>query len=58
VLPERIVQVTGVAQDLVVRDLPLRLGPVHVDMLWHLHKDAAPEHRWLQEGVQQAAGVA
>jgi DNA-binding transcriptional LysR family regulator len=56
VLPERFIQATGVAQDLLVRELPLSLGPVHVEMLWHLRNDAAPEHRWLRERVRAAAG--
>ena len=55
VLPERFIQATGGAQDLIVRDLPLMLGPVHVEMLWHLRKDAAPEHRWLRVRMLAAA---
>ena len=54
VLPERFLLATG-AQDLVVRELPLLLEPVHVEMLWHLRNDAAPEHQWLRQQVQAAA---
>jgi len=56
VLPERFLNATGGAQSLVVRDLPMALEPVHVAMLWHLRNDVAPEHRWLRERVQAAAG--
>lgn len=55
VLPQSFVQATGVADDLVVRELPLALQPVQVEMLWHLRHDAAPEHRWLRERVLAAA---
>ncbi len=54
VLPERFLLATG-AQDLVVRELPMLLEPVHVEMLWHLRNDAAPEHQWLRTQVQAAA---
>ena len=56
VLPERFLKATGVGDDLVVRELPLALEPVHVAMIWHLRNDSAPEHRWLRQRVQ-AAGV-
>ena len=56
VLPERFIQATGGGQDLVIRELPLAMPPVHVEMLWHLRHDAAPQHRWLRQRVQLAAG--
>jgi DNA-binding transcriptional LysR family regulator len=55
VLPESFVEATGYRQDLLVRELPMALGPVNVEMLWHLRHDAAPEHRWLREHMQAAA---
>jgi DNA-binding transcriptional LysR family regulator len=55
VLPESFVPATGYAQELVVRDLPLLLGPVWVEMIWHLRHDAAPAHQWLRERVRAAA---
>jgi DNA-binding transcriptional LysR family regulator len=55
VLPEGFVPATGYAQDLVVRELPMPLGPVWVEMIWHLRHDAAPEHQWLRAQVQTAA---
>jgi DNA-binding transcriptional LysR family regulator len=39
VLPEGFVSATGFAGELAVRELPLVLGPVHIEMLWHLRHD-------------------
>jgi DNA-binding transcriptional LysR family regulator len=55
VLPERFLLATGGGHDLVVRELPMPMEPVHVEMLWHLRNDAAPEHQWLRARVQAAA---
>lgn len=55
VLPERFIPATGVANQLVMRELPFDLGRVPVDMVWHLRKDLDPPHRWLRALVQQAA---
>jgi DNA-binding transcriptional LysR family regulator len=55
VLPESFLKATGGMHDLVVRELPMNLDPVHVEMLWHLRNDAAPEHQWLRRHVQAAA---
>ena len=48
VLPEGFVEATGNSAVLVTRELPLRLDPVHVEMIWHLRNDANPVHRWLR----------
>jgi DNA-binding transcriptional LysR family regulator len=55
VLPERFVAAMGVADELAVREIPLALDPVHVDMVWHLRRDTDPGHRWLREQVRAAA---
>lgn len=55
VLPERFVQATGRGHELLTRELPLALAPVHVAMVWHVRHDAAPAHRWLRERVRAAA---
>ena len=56
VLPESFVGATGVADALAIREIPLALDPVHVEMVWHLRRDADAAHRWLRQQVQQAAG--
>jgi DNA-binding transcriptional LysR family regulator len=56
VLPESFIGATGVAESLAVREIPLALDPVHVEMVWHLRRDADAAHRWLRQQVRQAAG--
>jgi DNA-binding transcriptional LysR family regulator len=55
VLPEGFVPATGFSQELIIRELPLALPPVFVEMLWHLRNENAPAHRWLREQMLAAA---
>lgn len=57
VLPETFLAATGNADGLVTRDLPMALGPVHVEMVWHLRHEADPAHRWLRARLQAAAAA-
>jgi DNA-binding transcriptional LysR family regulator len=38
----------------VVRPLPLAIGPLTVDMVWLARRDNDPAHQWLREQVQRA----
>jgi DNA-binding transcriptional LysR family regulator len=58
VLPEGFVEATGYRRELVTRDLPLELFPVHVDMLWHRRHEAHPSQQWLRQRVIDAAAAA
>ena len=58
VLPESFVEATGYRRQLVTRDLPLELGPVNGEMLWHRRHDADPANAWLRERVAEAAAAA
>jgi DNA-binding transcriptional LysR family regulator len=58
VLPRHFIRVTGMAADLVLRDQPLDVPPVHVDSLWHLRQAQRSEHAWLRLAVAAAAGQA
>jgi len=58
VLPEGFVDATGYRDELLTRELPLAMGPVHVEMMWHLRHDDTPAHRWLRAQVQGAARAA
>jgi DNA-binding transcriptional LysR family regulator len=51
VLPRHFVNITGIADQLVLRELPFVAPKVHVDALWHhrAHRDSA--HRWLRETI-------
>ena len=48
VLPRHFVDVTGFADQLILRDLPFKVPSVHVDALWHhrLHRNSAQQ--WLR----------
>ena len=39
----------GIASKLVTRELPFDPGAVHVEMVWHLRRDADPAHAWLRQ---------
>jgi DNA-binding transcriptional LysR family regulator len=55
VLPEHFIAATGYRDELLTRELPMAMTPVHVAMLWHLRHEADPAHRWLRAHVQAAA---
>lgn len=55
VLPLSFLAATGYANELLIRELPLAMAPVAVQMLWPLRQDAEPSHRWLRTLMQQAA---
>lgn len=55
VLPRHFVTVTGIAGELVLRDLPFAVPPVHVDALWHRRQGQRSEHAWLRLAVIAAA---
>jgi DNA-binding transcriptional LysR family regulator len=54
VLPLSFLAATGIANRLVTRELPFDAGAVHVEMVWHLRRDADPAHRWLREVLTAA----
>jgi len=54
VLPLSFLAATGIANKLVTRELPFDPGAVHVEMVWHLRRDADPAHRWLRDVLQGA----
>lgn len=55
VLPHHFVGETGMAQDLVMRELPFEVPLVHVDSLWHHRQGQRSEHAWLRLAVWTAA---
>lgn len=55
VLPRHFVRVTGIADQLVLRELPFKVPPVHVDALWHRRQAARSDHAWLRGAVEAAA---
>jgi DNA-binding transcriptional LysR family regulator len=55
VLPQHFISVTGMAADLVHRELPFAVPPVHVDSLWHHRQAQRSDHAWLRLAVEAAA---
>ena len=55
VLPRQFLPATGAEHRLIQKPIPLTLGAVNVEMMWHLRKDDDPAHRWLRELVIAAA---
>lgn len=53
VLPRHFLSVTGIADALVVHELPFAVPPIHVDMLWHRRLDHHPAHAWLRQVLTQ-----
>lgn len=58
VLPRHFVNVTGFADQLVLRELPFTAPPIHVDALWHLRQDNSSSHAWLRAQVAALANQA
>ena len=55
VLPRHFLSVTGIAQELFLRELPFKVPPVHVDSLWHRRQGQRSDHAWLRLAVAAAA---
>jgi len=51
VLPRHFVNITGIADQLVLRELPFVAPTVHVDALWHHRAQRDSAHRWLRETI-------
>jgi len=55
VLPRHFVNTTGIADQLVLRELPLDVPPVHVEALWHRRLQHSSAHEWLRETLHRVA---
>jgi DNA-binding transcriptional LysR family regulator len=58
VLPRHFVTVTGIDDQLVLRDLPFDQPPVHVDAVWHRRAQHGHAHEWLRTALLRAAAAA
>lgn len=58
VLPRHFIGTTGRAHELVQRDLPFDVPPVHVDALWHRRQGLRSDHAWLRLAVAASAAQA
>ncbi len=55
VLPRHFVSVTGIADQLVLRELPFEVPAVHVDALWHRRVELQASHQWLRHAIARSA---
>ncbi|HSV84135.1 MAG TPA: LysR family transcriptional regulator [Ramlibacter sp.] len=55
VLPRHFVRVTGRSEQLIQRDLPFKVSPVHVDALWHRRQAQRGDHAWLRQALAASA---
>lgn len=58
VLPRHFVSQTGMADDLVLRELPFEVPAVHVEALWHRRQQHGSAHAWLRQALAQASAAA
>jgi DNA-binding transcriptional LysR family regulator len=58
VLPRHFVSVTGVAEELALRELPFDVPVVHVDSLWHTRMQQRSAHQWLRQTIARSGGKA
>ena len=55
VLPRHFVSVTGMADELTLRELPMALSPIHVDAVWHHSQQRDAAHQWLRGVIHDLA---
>ncbi len=58
VLPRHFVRQTGMAAELVLRELPFDTPQVHVEALWHRREQHSSAHQWLRQTLAAAATTA
>ncbi len=58
VLPRHFVRVTGIEDQLVLRELPFSVPVVHVDALWHHRIERDGAHQWLRKTIADLAAKA
>lgn len=58
VLPRHFVKVTGISDQLVLRELPFAMPAVHVDALWHHRLHRVLPHEWLRDSISALAQAA
>jgi DNA-binding transcriptional LysR family regulator len=55
VLPRHFVNIMGMTDEVVLRELPLAVPPVLVDSLWHRRQGQRSDHAWLRLAVAAAS---
>jgi len=57
-LPRHFVSLTGIEEQLTLRDLPFEQPLVHVDAVWHRRAQHGAAHDWLRQTLRRAADAA
>ncbi len=55
VLPRHFLASTGIAEQLVCRELPFEVPAVHVEALWHRRMELQSDHQWLRGALGRVA---
>jgi DNA-binding transcriptional LysR family regulator len=55
VLPSSFIAATGYQDSLVARPVPVALGGIQIEMLWHMRNDGKAAHRWLRDQLLAAS---
>ena len=58
VLPRHFVKTTGIAEKLVLRELPFEMPTVHIAALWHARQEHNSAQIWLRHAVMRSARAA
>jgi DNA-binding transcriptional LysR family regulator len=58
VLPRHFVSMTGISEQLALRELPFDVPPVHVDAVWHQRFTNDSAHQWLRKALYGIASQA
>ena len=58
VMPHHFVAISGIPDELAVRELPFTVPPILVNALWHLREEHNSAHIWLRKIVSEAAARA
>jgi DNA-binding transcriptional LysR family regulator len=58
VMPRHFAGVTGIADQLVLRELPFEVASMHIDTLWHRRSQHDSAHQWLRTTVFEVATAA
>jgi DNA-binding transcriptional LysR family regulator len=58
VLPRHFVKVTGIDEQLLLRELPFQQPLVHVDAIWHRRAHHGHAHGWLRQALLRSARAA
>ncbi len=57
VLPRHFLPSTGMEKELAVFELPMKVAPIHIDVLWHRRNNSTVAQQWMRTMVSVAAAI-